>query len=499
MSLSLKNKIYIFIFSLIIVGIVVILVFSANMSTKNKTITKYEVSTNSVIFNEDTNLVDTSLGGTIEKKWDGDFYFVSNQDVSSNLGENSVVFEKASEVIKILGNNYRVTDTGNVVIKEDDVTDIANINETSFYKLKDRLYLIVAGEIYTEDKSIYANKYLIVHIDKQGNASLLNDVLNIKTINPMILTFDKYAFDIANEKIVIGNMVIDLKLINGSTNEYDPNKNIKVAEYDDLKKLSSAYNKLVSDFSQYAGNVNLALSSSYEGIVNNNYYIRNATKDSSSSKEPSQNIVKAENKITINKRVSLRGSVASSAYIDVTYIVTDPEDKYQAVYLLVTGYINDELATEKILLNKYETTYRITNLRPKSEYSISLGYIEVVTDTEGEKNLEDNIEDVINVRTTKPNTKLKIDKIAGGRVYFTLKMYNDFAFENGNLVLYENDEKIDSIAVNNVIALSDEGFTGSLKLGESVGTYQIKLENTKYAGKEVESGVYKNFTFELAN
>ena len=238
---------------LAVIAIVAILVLSAKMSNKDKTISKYEVSTNSVVFNQDTNLVDTSTGGFIEKKWDGDYYFTSNNEESNNLGKNTIIYEKATEVIKVYGGSYKVSETGNVTINGE-LTEINELKKTSFYKILDRVYLIVSPEIYTEDRSIYANKYLIVYIDKQGNASLLNDMLNIKTINPMSLIFDDYTFDIANEKLIVKGVSIDLKLINGSTNEYDPNKDIKTAEYDDLKNLVGAYNKLVNDFNQYTKN-----------------------------------------------------------------------------------------------------------------------------------------------------------------------------------------------------------------------------------------------------
>ncbi len=499
MSLNLKNKIYLFIFSLIIIAIIALLVVSAVTSTRNKNTTKYEISTNGVVFAEDTNKVDTSLGGSIEKRWDNNFYFIDTESKNYDLGIISVVYEKASEIIKIFGNSYRVSETGNVTTNKD-YFDISNLKEISFYKLKDRMYLIVSPEIYTEDKTVYTNKYLIVYLDKQGNASLLNDALNIKTINPMTLVFGEYSFDIANEKLIIDKKSIDLKLINGSTNEYDPDKAGKKIDYNDMKRLTGAYNKLVGDFNQYAENANLALSSSYNGIVTNNYYIKQVSNNTSNIGDAiEKQIKKAENKTTITKRVSLRGTVTSSTYIDVTYMVTDPEDKYQAVYLLVTGVIDNKMATVKILLDKYDTKYRITNLSPRSEYSISLGYIEVIKDSAGNKDLADNIEDVINVRTTKPVTDLKVDKIASGRVYFTFKMYNEYAFEGGKLVLYINRQEVDRINVDGTRALSDEGFKGSLKLGEAVDLYQINLEDVKYAGNSIEPGVYKNFTFEVAS
>ncbi len=500
MKLNIKNKFYIFIFAILVVGMVVILVLSASEARKKRSSTfKYEVSTNAVLFKDDSDRIDTSLGGVIDKKWDDNYYYTDNKDHSYLLGSCSVVFEKASEIVKILGTSYKIAKNGSVDAYKDSI-DVNNIRDSSIYKLKDREYLIISPQIYSEDKNIYASKYLIVYLDKQGNASLLNDSVNVKTINPMILNFDEYKFDIANEKLVIEEQIIDLKAVIGSTNEYEPPKvedtKDKKATKEEFERLKEAYNKLVNDFNQYANNANLALASNTKSIVNNNYIIKKVAESSSGI---AGKINKAINKSIINKRVSLRGTVSRSTYIDVTYVVTDPEERYQGVYLLVNGIINGTFTTEKILLDKYATGYRITNLSTNSEYSISLGYIEVVDDGSGNKELVDNIEDVVNVRTTKPNATLTVTRVSSGRAYFNLKMYNDFTFEGGRLVMYANNASVDSVQVNANQALTDKGWSGSLSLGGASDVYTIKLEDIRYAGIPIASGVYKNFTFDTAS
>ena len=153
------------------------------------------------------------------------------------------------------------------------------------------------------------------------------------------------------------------------------------------------------------------------------------------------------NKTEILKRVSLRGVVTSTAYIDVSYIVTDPENKYQAVYLLVTGNFDNNIRTQKIVLDKYDTKYRISGVAYNSEYTISLGYIEIVIN-EDEKSLVDNIEDVINVRTKNIDYSLTIDKIALGKVYFTYKMSSNYAFKSADMALFVDDGEEVRIPIN---------------------------------------------------
>lgn len=487
-KLSNKNKLFILLFSFIIIVIVVIFVYSIRMSGKfDETTSIYSISTNSVVYNDESVLLDTKQGGNILRNWDKSYYFVSNDDKSYDLGDRTVIYEKAVEQVYIFGDNHFISSNGNVT-KNSDQTVIENTNNASFYKLDDRAYLVIANEIYTEDKTIYTSKYLIVTIDKQGNASFLNDVTNIKTINPLKLTFNDYVFDIANEKLTVDGNVIDLKLINGSTNEYIPRSEEITADDVDMKEFIDSYNKLVNDFTQYANNTNLLIGSN--NPVVNNTIITNGSTSSGGG-------VVANNKTNINKRVSLRGTISYPTYIDVTYVVTDPEEKYQAVYLLITGLKDGEVTTEKVLLDKYDTTYRMVGLSPESEYSVSLGYVEVV-DNEGNKELYDYIEDVINVRTTEADSSITIDRIVPGYVNCTFKMSEKYAIQSGKLILYADNKEIDSVNIVYKQALSKDGFKAKMKLDEG-NIYEVKLEDAVYNGNPVELDIGVKFTYQSLN
>ena len=234
-KLSNKNKIYLFLFTIIVIGIIALMIYAIKLSS-NKTREVYSICTNSVIFDSETNLIDTSLGGQIATNWSSDYFYNSQDGKSYELGKVSVVYEKATEEINIFGTNYLVSTVGDIV-ENNNKTNINNLNTNNFYKLKDRTYLIISNEIYDAEKTIFAKKYLMVYIDKQGNASILNDSINLKTINPIVLNFGEYKFDVANEKLIIGNQEIDLKLINGSTNEYVPVSDKPKTEDVDMKEL----------------------------------------------------------------------------------------------------------------------------------------------------------------------------------------------------------------------------------------------------------------------
>ena len=480
-----KNKFYIAIFSVIILLIIGLLIVSLILSRKNlKTV--YNVSSNSVVFDSETNLIDTSSGGEVAKKWNDEYYYIDKEDISYRIGNNPVIYEKSKGEIQIFGDNYQIYSDGSIV-KNNDVTMVSNTKNNSFYKLSDRVYLIVSPEIYNTDKSIYTSVYLIVYIDKKGNASVLNDSINLKTINPMILTFDDYTFDIANEKLMIKEATIDLKQVIGSTNEYVPKVEGDNTVIDvDMKDFVNKYNNLVNSFQQYTENTVLNVGSN-QSITNNNIIVNNGSGNSNSGN-------KVQNNLNIMKKASLRGSISYPSYIDVTYIVSDIEDKYQAVYLLVTGVIDDVQTTEKIILDKYANTYRINGLSPKHEYSISLGYVERVKGVDGNYTAQDVIEDVINVRTTKSDVALNIEKISKGHVYFNVKMTKNYALESGSIALYSDGVFISYINIDVNEALKVNGFSSRIPLADGT-IMELRLENAIYAGKGVDLNVKKKFVY----
>lgn len=483
-----RNKIFIIVFSIIIIVMVVILVTSVGIAQKNGS-TVYSVSNNSIVFDSETNLIDTSKGGSIKQHWNGDYYYLDSNEFEYELGDIPVVYEKTKDKLEIFGKNHLVNKDGGI-IEGEEFTEITNYSESLFYKLADREYLIVSPEIYTEDKSIFASRYLIVYIDKKGNASVLNDSINLKTINPISLVFDQYTFDIANEKLVINNKSIDLKQINGSTNEYKQKETHMNDEVDlDYQELADQYNALVNSFQQYIEDTTVFIDSANTIFANADFKVINSINNNTTNSGSA-----TTNLTNITKMVSLRGAIANATHIDVTYAVSDVADQYQVVYLLVTGIIDGKETTEKVLLDKYGSTYRITGLSPRHEYTVSLGYIQRVKDLAGEFVLQDQVEDVINVRSTKPDITLNVDKISKGYVYFTFKMKEAYALEGGSIALYANELFVNRININTIEALSEQGFSSKIQLKEGT-VLEIRLEDALYNGKSVDLNIKQQFTY----
>ena len=494
-----KNKMLFFIFAFTIVLVILLLVYGVFMVINSST-EKDSVSSNTILFDKNTQFIDTSMGGFVSKKWSGEYIYDSSKNEVS-LGANPVIYEKVSGNITLLDNLYFISASGETK-KYQNFKLNTKTDDLGIYKLADRKYLIIAHDITSEDKSISLKNYVIVFLDKRGNASLLNDTINVKTINPLKLIYNDIEFDVANETLTYDDKKVDLKLINGSSNEYVPfnakEKNINMVNF------VNSYNKLVNDFNKYTSNNNLNVASntfvsnSTNNVVinssgNSNISNGNTGSNSNNTNDKNNNTSIPTNKVPLNKMVSLRGAVASANYIDVSYVVTDPEDAYEAVYLLVVGKINGEDVTQKIILNKYNTAERVANLSLASEYTISLGYIENKS-FKGEISLIDEIEDVINIRTKKSGATISVDKISAGYVNFTFKMNPMYAYDEGNIALYSGDEYLSSVPFDYNQAISSIGFKGKLKLNDGK-IFTLKLEDHKYNSIESNDVIKKKFSY----
>ena len=211
------KKTMLLIFGLFIVIIVVFSLFIKKSIDIERTY--YEVSDGDVLFDKEYNMINIVEDGIVKIKWGGDYYLDYNED-NYNLGKNVVVYNVSTGDIDLYGKFYEVLISGEVDVIKGDNKIKSSVN-SKFYKLADRKYLIIDRVIEDKDSNFSTSNYLIINLDKMGNATLLNDKTSYKTIRPTVLKTSSFTFDIANEMLYYGDKDINLKKIIGSTNEYD--------------------------------------------------------------------------------------------------------------------------------------------------------------------------------------------------------------------------------------------------------------------------------------
>jgi len=209
---------------ILILAIAVICVFSLFIYKYSKASKiQYVIETGCIVQDINKNYINIDEDAILKIRWN-DSYYLMYQENKVNLGKKVIVYNTITNGMKLYGTFYEIQEDGKIVDNNNE-TILSNTTDTKFYKLDDREYLLVDRTINSNDKSIDASNYLLVELDRQGNAKLSNYKLNLKTISPTVLVTSKYTFDIANEILNFGSYDIDLKKIIGTTNQYKPEEN----------------------------------------------------------------------------------------------------------------------------------------------------------------------------------------------------------------------------------------------------------------------------------
>ena len=449
-----KKNIKLFIlFSFLVVIIIVLFVYIIfNVMSFDKTM--FEINADSFMYDIDNNYVLLKKSAELSQKWDK-HYYLKYDDKNIDMGMDVVVFNSNESLIYVYGNNYKIDLNGNVSYNTKK-TEISKLGNPTFYKLDDRKYLMVAGKIKTKNDEINTNSYVIIEIDKQGNALLLNNEINLKTLSTLILETSSYNFDIANEKLIVGDVEIDLKKVSGSTNQYvepeEENKN--------------------SNNNSNAGNGGSS-NGSYGGGYAGGYAGGNMS------------VVDTDQKLNIVKSAHLTSLSVATSYIDVYYSVIDPKNEYTSVYLDVSSGEYEQ----KIVLNKSNNLYRIMNLTPNTKYSIKFGYTHF---KDGNSNtVEDEVVNNVYAKTSINSSSISVVKVNKNQIFFNVKYDSTYAFESANVAIYNGNSLLGVVPIDTEKALSSEGFSASFTDNGFLlaGVFELRLENCVFNGVDVSSTV----------
>lgn len=432
--------------------------------------TAYEIQSGSILFDKENDMITMKSEGIIKIKWGGDYYLKYN-DEDYDLGTHSVIYDSGTGDITLYGKYYEVEKDGNVEVTKGETKLKSSVN-SKFYKLADRKYLIVDRTIESKDSSFVTSNYLIVNLDKLGNATLLNDKTSYKTIKPTVLRTSSYTFDIANEKLNFGGDDIDLKKIIGSTNEYDEetyNLNAEKSEDEETDATgtggsgngsggsgsgdgggggtgsggdgSSGSGGTGGDGTGGSGTGGTGTGGTGTGgtgtggtdinsngttagsnsTINNNY-------NSGVSDETVQQIINA------TKNTSVIRVSANINSISVDYVVYDPNNEYKSVYVEVQNTLTSQ--TNIVYLSKTDTNISISELTPNVFYYLTFKY----SYYDENKNLKEYTFDKVGLYTEIPKMVLTTTKIINNKLYYKISLDQNYTITGGTVSLYLNDQ-----------------------------------------------------------
>lgn len=419
---NIKNKrsfIVILILTILIIGVFSLFIYKYTKSSK----IEYVLETGDIVQDLSSNYLTMDEDAILKVRWDGTYYLEQNKE-KTNLNTRVIAYNTITGKMKLYGNFYEIMSDGKIVENKKE-TILPNTTECRFYKIDDRKYLLVDTKIYSDDYSIEANSYLLVELDKAGNAKLSNDKINLKTISPTKLVTSKYTFDIANEILKYGNYEIDLKKIIGSTNEYTEENE------DNNKENGTTNNSSNEGTNNITNNIGSGVNNGQtSGIIND-------SNSNSSGNTPTLDEIMNKVKMTSIMRV-----VEGITQIDIDYVIYDPYNQYNSVYVEVVSPTKVDI----VYLSKNDTHITLNNLTANTKYKLNFIY------TTTKENLETNeLEQVpytfeqFESITAMPNYKISINKISkvNNKLTYKVDLQENYPITKVNVNLSFDYEEID--------------------------------------------------------
>lgn len=398
----------------IIIGISVIIIIMFSLIIKlflSHDHREYLVDTGSLIFDKDKTIVKLDKSGIIKKKWNNDYYLTYN-DKSILLGAAAISYNEDTGKIVLYGKYYEIG-AGDDIVVTDGETEIKSSALTKFYKLADRKYLVIDKEIKTTDGLLSTTDFLLVDLDKVGNATLTNHKVSLKSFGGTTIVTSNYTFDVQNEILTYGSNKIDLKKIIGSSNTYTK------------EELIPEENK----------------GSSSDNITNiGTDKTENKPGDSSGENKTGTTVVEEVKKAT--KRTSVISTNSTTNKITIDYVIYDPKKEYTSVYMEVNEEGTNKIDT--IHLTASDTKYEINNLFPNTKYNITFKYSYL----DEENNLKTDVFDNISVTTKKPKINLKVTNISNGNIKYLITTDNTYNIEKGTIKVFINNELVSSSTIS---------------------------------------------------
>lgn len=415
---------------------------------------EYTVNSDSLVFDKDKSIIKVLDSGTIKKKWSNE-YFLSYNDKNYELGDTAISNNEKSGEIVLYGKYYEIG-SGDLITVTDGETVIKSSLLTKFYKLADRKYLVIDKEIKTTDGLLSTSDFLMVDLDKVGNATLTNHKVSLKSFSATTIVTSNYSFDIANEILTYGSNRIDLKKIIGSSNTYTK---------EDL--IPEDNNGGTNGDSSTGGNGSGNGGTGTGGGTNGNGSTGGDTTGTGGN-----TVIKEIEKAT--KRTSVIAVTSSINSISIDYVVYDPYKEYTSVYMEVNENGSNKIDT--IYLNKNDTKYEINDIFPNTTYNLSFKYT-YLEDGEVHTDTFDNI----TVTTKRPKVNIKTTSVEGGNIKYLVTSESNFKFSVGTLKVYVNEQLVSSSVIDDTI--------GNVYVNASVGDKIELLLTDVMFNNRVISGV----------
>lgn len=486
---DLRNKRSFLIVGIIAIILIVIFSFFIYKFIKIGNV-EYKLDSGTVIMDNNNDSMVLKENATLKMKWTGNYYLKFDDSKKEEvLSPNVISYDDGK--IYLYGKFFEVRNKDDIVITKDE-TKIDNISTPRFYKIEDRKYLLVSGSIISSDSQISANDFLLVELDKSGNAKLTNNKVNLKTISKTTLVTSTYEFDINNELLKFGDDTIDLKKIIGTSNQYkeDDSKGSDDGTEDGTGDGTGTGNGGGNETGQ-TNTGNVVTPDSKGEVVNNKDNKINNDNKPDDTKKPQATVT------------SVVGVTASYNNINANYVIYDPYNNYTSTFVEVRN--SSGALIKKVNMSKSGNSVILDNLDYNSTYTLLFKYSYTEN---GEEKYNTYYEETINTKSPKYyitlNKVSNISKTVSYNVNLDNRAFNEIISGKVPVTINATLRVGDTVIYGNISKEVTEGkvpkfLSGTFALPDNINVgdvVTIKVNSVNINGKTIN---YNDIEYRFIN
>lgn len=486
---DLRNKRSFLIVGIIAIILIVIFSFFIYKFIKIGNV-EYKLDSGTVIMDNNNDSMVLKENATLKMKWTGNYYLKFDDSKKEEvLSPNVISYDDGK--IYLYGKFFEVRNNDDIVITKDE-TKIDNISTPRFYKIEDRKYLLVSGSIISSDSQISANDFLLVELDKSGNAKLTNNKVNLKTISKTTLVTSTYEFDINNELLKFGDDTIDLKKIIGTSNQYkeDDSKGSGDGTEDGTGDGTGTGNGGGNATGQ-TNTGNVVTPDSKGEVVNNKDNKINKDNKPDDTKKPQATVT------------SVVGVTASYNNINANYVIYDPYNNYTSTFVEVRN--SSGALIKKVNMSKSGNSVILDNLDYNSTYTLLFKYSYTEN---GEEKYNTYYEETVNTKSPKYyitlNKVSNISKTVSYNVNLDNRAFNEIISGTVPVTINATLRVGDTVIYGNISKEVTEGkvpkfLSGTFALPDNINVgdvVTIKVNSVNINGKTIN---YNDIEYRFIN
>ncbi len=486
---DLRNKRSFLIVGIIAIILIVIFSFFIYKFIKIGNV-EYKLDSGTVIMDNNNDSMVLKENATLKMKWTGNYYLKFDDSKKEEvLSPNVISYDDGK--IYLYGKFFEVRNNDDIVITKDE-TKIDNISTPRFYKIEDRKYLLVSGSIISSDSQISANDFLLVELDKSGNAKLTNNKVNLKTISKTTLVTSTYEFDINNELLKFGDDTIDLKKIIGTSNQYkeDDSKGSGDGTEDGTGDGTGTGNGGGNETGQ-TNTGNVVTPDSKGEVVNNKDNKINKDNKPDDTKKPQATVT------------SVVGVTTSYNNINANYVIYDPYNNYTSTFVEVRN--SSGALIKKVNMSKSGNSVILDNLDYNSTYTLLFKYSYTEN---GEEKYNTYYEETVNTKSPKYyitlNKVSNISKTVSYNVNLDNRAFNEIISGTVPVTINATLRVGDTVIYGNISKEVTEGkvpkfLSGTFALPDNINVgdvVTIKVNSVNINGKTIN---YNDIEYRFIN